>query len=156
MVKWVFDDGGRKAAGYKGRTSDCTCRAIAIATEQPYKRVYDALNAECQFSHANAPDSLRDFLRKRESARTGVSIETIHRYMKKLGWQWVPTMRFGSGCRVHLKASELPQGRIVCRCSRHLVAVIDGVIHDTFDSARGGTRCVYGYWRKPPQRFTRG
>jgi hypothetical protein len=26
--------------------------------------------------------------------------------------------------------------------------VIDGVIHDTHDCSRGGTRCVYGYWRK--------
>jgi hypothetical protein len=26
--------------------------------------------------------------------------------------------------------------------------VIDGVIHDTFDPSRGGTRCVYGYWIK--------
>jgi hypothetical protein len=24
--------------------------------------------------------------------------------------------------------------------------VIDGVLHDTHDCTRGGTRCVYGYW----------
>jgi hypothetical protein len=33
--------------------------------------------------------------------------------------------------------------------SRHAVAVIDGVIHDTYDCSRGGKRCVYGYWRLP-------
>jgi hypothetical protein len=31
--------------------------------------------------------------------------------------------------------------------SRHLVAVIDGVIHDTHDCSRDGTRCVYGYFQ---------
>jgi len=24
--------------------------------------------------------------------------------------------------------------------------VIDGVLHDTHDCSRDGTRCVYGYW----------
>jgi len=28
------------------------------------------------------------------------------------------------------------------------VAVIDGVINDTYDCSREGTRCVYGYWEK--------
>jgi hypothetical protein len=30
-----------------------------------------------------------------------------------------------------------------------LCAVIDGVIHDTFNPSRGGSRCVYGYWVFP-------
>ena len=29
------------------------------------------------------------------------------------------------------------------------VAVIDGVIHDTYNFARDGSRKVYGYWIKP-------
>jgi hypothetical protein len=55
-------------------------------------------------------------------------------------------MRVGSGCRVHLRADELPPGRLIVRVSKHVAAVIDGVIHDTFDCSRGGTRCVYGYF----------
>lgn len=31
--------------------------------------------------------------------------------------------------------------------SRHACAVMDGVIHDTYEDARDGTRCVYGYWK---------
>jgi hypothetical protein len=58
-------------------------------------------------------------------------------------------MQIGSGCNTHLKADELPSGRLVCNVSRHAVAVIDGVIHDTHDCSRGGKRCVYGYWHKP-------
>jgi hypothetical protein len=56
-------------------------------------------------------------------------------------------MSIGSGCRVHLRDGELPPGRLVVKVSRHYAAVIGGVLHDTHDSTRGGTRCVYGYWR---------
>ena len=57
-------------------------------------------------------------------------------------------MFIGSGCKVHLRNDELPAGRLIVCLSRHYTAVIDGVIHDTHDPSRGGTRCVYGYWRK--------
>ncbi|MDM3928731.1 hypothetical protein QRB35_22225 [Mycobacterium intracellulare subsp. chimaera] len=68
--------------------------------------------------------------------------------MADLGWLWVPTMHIGSGCRVHLRADQLPSGRLVVSVSRHTVAVLDGIIHDTHDPTRDGTRCVYGYYRK--------
>jgi hypothetical protein len=32
-------------------------------------------------------------------------------------------------------------------CPDHIVEQIDGVIHDTHDCSRGGTRCVYGFHR---------
>ena len=59
-------------------------------------------------------------------------------------------MRIGSGCKVHLRADELPAGRLIVNLSRHSAAVIEGVLHDTYDSSRNGTRCVYGYWRLEP------
>lgn len=80
------------------------------------------------------------------SARNGVHGATMRRYMESIGWRFVPTMTIGSGCKVHLRADELPSGRIVCNVSKHYVAVIDGVIHDTHDPSRDGTRCVYGYY----------
>ncbi len=58
-------------------------------------------------------------------------------------------MKIGQGCTVHLRADELPGGRLIVRVSRHMCAVIDGVIHDTHDPSRAGTRCVYGYWSHP-------
>jgi hypothetical protein len=70
-------------------------------------------------------------------------------YLASLGWRWVPTMRVGQGCRVHRRAGELPPGRLVVKVSKHLVAVLDGVIHDTYDPGRGGTRYVYGYFQQP-------
>ena len=44
MGGYIYDDGGRAAAGFKGTTGDCVTRAIAIATGKPYREVYDALN----------------------------------------------------------------------------------------------------------------
>ena len=139
---WVYDDGGRASAGFKGTTGDCVCRAIAIATEQPYKVVYDALN------EWGKKERLGKHQKKRSSARTGVYPKTIRKYMKSIGWEWVPTMQIGQGCKVHLKADELPAGRLVVSVSKHEVAVIDGVIHDLSDCSRDGSRCVYGYYRK--------
>jgi hypothetical protein len=57
-------------------------------------------------------------------------------------------MGIGTGTTVHLRDGELPMGRLIVACSRHYVAVIDGVIHDTSDPSRDGTRAVYGYYYK--------
>jgi hypothetical protein len=135
-----LDDGGRKAAGFKGAAGDCVCRSIAIATGKPYAEVYDDLNA------AGKAERKSKKRRSKSSARTGVYKATIRRYMKSIGWTWTPTMQIGQGCKVHLRADELPPGRLVVSVSRHTTAVIGGVIHDTYDPAREGTRCVYGYY----------
>ena len=41
-MKFVFNDGERKLAGYKGSAGDCVVRSICIATGLPYQAVYDA------------------------------------------------------------------------------------------------------------------
>lgn len=144
-MRWVYDDGGRAAAGYKGSANDCVVRAIAIATGRPYQEVYDALNELAK--------SERRGKRKKgiSSAREGIYPQTTRKYMKQIGWYWTPTMEIGTGCRVHLKVDELPKGRAVVKVSKHVVAVIDGVMHDTHEPSRNGTRCVYGYWTPEPQ-----
>jgi hypothetical protein len=57
-------------------------------------------------------------------------------------------MQIGSGTTVHVKADELPKGRLVLRLSGHTAAMIDGVLYDAYDCSRAGTRAVYGYWTK--------
>lgn len=137
-MRWVEDDGGRADAGYRGSTGDCVTRSIAIATGRPYQQIYELMN--------DAGKLERPRRGKRSSARTGVHRPTIRRVLAAIGWTWHPTMSIGSGCQVHLRDGELPLGRLIVSCSRHVTAVIDGVIHDTFDPSREGTRCVYGYW----------
>lgn len=141
-MDWVYDDGGRKAAGWKGSAGDCVVRAIAIATELGYDNIYETMNFVCQSERITKRNP------KRSSSRTGVSKQTCRRFMEELGWTWVPTMGIGTGTTVHLKDGELPMGRLIVACSKHYVAVIDGVIHDTSDPSRDGTRAVYGYYYK--------
>ena len=138
-MTWTHDDGGRASAGFRGEAGDCVTRAIAIATGRPYRDVYDAL-----FDKARA----RRLKGREASPRDGVPRKVYDPYLESLGWTWTPTMQIGRGCTVHLRADELPAGRIIARLSRHLCAVIDGVVHDTFDPSRDGTRCVYGYWKE--------
>lgn len=140
--EFVIDDGGRAAAGFKGEAGDCGARAIAIAVGLPYRDAYALVNR----ISVNERASKRR--RGKSSARTGVHNVTMRQIMAELGWAWVPTMTIGSGCKTHLRADELPSGRILCNVSKHYVAVIDGVIHDTYDPSRSGTRCVYGYWQQ--------
>ncbi len=136
----VQNDGGRSASGYVDQTGDCVTRAIAIVTGKSYQEVYEEIQAR----------SLKERLGKRKKTRsnprTGVHKPLWKKYCKDLGMTWVPTMLIGSGCKVHLKPEELPKGKLVVAVSKHLVAVIDGVIHDTHDCTRNGTRCVYGYF----------
>lgn len=137
---WKYSDGGRAETGFKGDTGDCVTRSIAIASGKPYREVYNAINGMAVAGRA--PD-------KGSTARLGVPKNLTRRAMEWAGAEWTPTMAIGSGCQVHLRAEELPPGRLAVSVSRHITAVLDGVIYDTHDPSRDGTRCVYGYWRFP-------
>jgi len=111
-MEFQFDDGGRVRAGYKGNARDCVARSIAIATGKPYREVYDALNA------LGAAERNSKKRKHKSSAREGVHTPTARRYLESLGWDWVPTMQIGSGCTTHLRAEELPAGRLIVKLSR--------------------------------------
>lgn len=151
MIQFVHNDGGRASAGYKGDASDCVCRSICIVTGLPYKEVYNRLAS----GNANQRRC------KREN-KGNVGVKTASRgidtkrkwftdYMQELGFEWVPTMKVGTGCKVHLSADELPEGRLIVNVSKHFTSVIDGVLHDTYDCSRSGSRCVYGYYIYKPK-----
>lgn len=141
-MKFNYNDGGRQAAGFtRKKSGDCVCRAIAIATERPYKEIHALI------SHYAKQERTGKRKSKRSDPERGVYKSTERKVMGALGWEWVPTMGIGTGCRVHLCDGELPQGRIVANVSHHFTAIIDGVINDTYDPSRGGSRCVYGYYR---------
>lgn len=141
-MQWIYNDGGRAAAGYKGTTGDCVTRAIAIATNKPYQEVYDAINKLALLEKPRGKN-------RRSNARTGVGRFTYDRYLKGLGWTWHPTMTVGSGCKVHLKRGELPAHPskwLIVRVSKHVTCVVNNFIFDTYDPSRDHGRCVYGYY----------
>lgn len=141
----ILTDGGRAEAGFKGYAGDCVARAIAIASQKPYKQIHHRLSLEAGMQRASTRTP-----RQASTAEMGIYVQRrwFKNYMDELGFSWTATMGIGTGCRVHLRANELPMGRLVVAVSRHVTAVIDGVIHDTHDPSRNGNRCVYGYWTK--------
>lgn len=172
-MKFIYDDGGRAMCGFKGRTGDCVTRAISIVTQRPYSQVYlelAAMNSKMRKTKTRT----KSVGKKTASEGIYTTSQLFKDYMRKLNFTWVPCMKPGTGCKVHLTDGELPMGRLVVRVSNHLTAVIDGVIHDTFNPQRDksysfepdhgqdlkpnqgrnqngvwteiGGRCVYGYY----------
>jgi hypothetical protein len=153
--RWVKDDGGGRASGIarapgrKDAVGDCVTRAIAIAAEMPYREVHNALIlATVHHLYAGGDN---DYWGKRDRRRGGVrAFDPDHGcrdsvygpYLKSLGWVHVTP----KGMR--LRADQLPRGRLIVQIHRHLVAVIDHVIHDTHNCGRAGLVRVDGYWIK--------
>ena len=137
-MKHVYNDGGRSKYFTAEHVGDCAVRAIAIGTGKDYKEVYDELK---ELNHG-------------KSCRNGTPKEVDKKWLRDHGWVWHPTMQVGRGCTTHLCEEELPKGTLIVQVSRHLTCVKDGVIHDTYDCSRGGTRCVYGYWTAPRREPT--
>ena len=146
-LELFVNDGGRAAAGYKGKVGDCVVRSIAIVSGLPYQKIYDDLyKANEEFRTTSRTKLAKNLKQKNDSPRTGTHRIVLKKYLKKLGWKWTPTMFIGQGCKVHLKKEELPYGSLIVSCSKHITVVINGVLNDTYDCSRNGTRCVYGYW----------
>lgn len=129
-MKIEINDGGRSKYFSANKVGDCVTRAIAIVTQQDYKEVYDEITRILGYT-----------------PRNGVNKRDVKKVMAAFGGKWHSCMSIGSGCKVHLTDNEVPMnGRIICQLSHHACAVINGVINDTYDASRNGTRCVYGYW----------
>lgn len=130
-MRWIYDDGGRAAAGHTEEVNDCVCRAIAIVTERPYHEIW------CE---------LRDLMLAQISkSKSGVEEYVEHQLMEKLGWTWVPTYH------KRLQEGDIPSGRLIVHIRGHSVAVIDGVIHDRSDCSLNRTgmpQWIYGYYKQ--------
>jgi len=128
MTTYVYNDGGRSEAGYKGEAGDCAARAMAIALDLPYREVYTELaRANKEFGFAR-------------SARNGIFKEVFETVLERHGWYWHKAPQF-EGRRA--RASDMPEGVVIARMAGHYCAVIDGMIHDNWDCSR---KMVYGYW----------
>jgi hypothetical protein len=146
-MKFVHATGGRENYFKAKDVGDCVTRAIANATGIDYKEIYDGLF----YLTKKRRKSKREREYSYESPRNGVFTRVAKKYIESIvGWEWVPTMFIGSGCKVHVKADELPtKTSIILNLSKHFSCVKNSELYDTFDCSRDGTRCVYGYWKAP-------
>jgi|GEM_PF-428636 len=148
-IRYHYNDGGRSAAGYKGRTGDCVVRAIAIATDMAYQDVYESLTELNKAYANNHNDKVAKQLREKGlSPRNGVFKEVYNQYLNQIGWEYVS---FGANRKL---PTELPPGRLICRQNRHLIAMIDHTVHDAHDSryttfyGEPQLRKMIGYYKK--------
>ena len=129
-MEYIYNDGGRKAAGFKGVAGDCGARAMAIALNLDYKTVYKEL------AKANADNG------RAKSARNGINKDIYADVLRTYGWVWQQAPKFvGRKAR----CSDMPSGVVVAKQAHHFVAVIDGVANDAWNCTH---RMVYGYWKK--------
>lgn len=136
-TRFAFDDGGRLAAGFApAPDGDCVARALSIALELPYRRVYAALrdliarDGASQRLGLNSPDD-------------GVLPHLTNRYLLKLGWRYVFN-------RAGVLTRDMPPfGRYVLwyrwpEGPGHLAAVVDGSLRDISDGMAGAP--PWGFW----------
>ena len=132
-MEFKYDDGGRQDAGYRGPSrGDCVIRAIAIATGKPYKKVL----AELYDRHKRHGIPFHP--------SQGTYPLAYGPYLKSLGFEFVKIEG-----KARFRRDNLPKRKIlIVSISRHLAAVMDGVLRDTWDSSKNGDALLIGYWTK--------
>jgi hypothetical protein len=132
-MRWIENDGGRSKSGLRRAdysAGDCVVRAISIATGEPYREVWEAMQAG-MFGHAMIAHYMPGNYKRRPNFRRGapdrgVPSEVYRPYLERRGWGY-------TRINGRLSPERLPFGRLVLETRDHLVAVIDGVIHDLGD-----------------------
>jgi hypothetical protein len=134
-MDWIYDDGGLGRGDILRQ--DCVPRSIAIAAQLDYDEVYDRiaeLASDFVYEDGSTYGEHHDGLFEGVS-EVGVPKEAIEDYLTELGFTWH---------RCGLGDDPLPTtGRLIVEMPGHFTAIIDGVVHDTWD-CRG--RPVEAYW----------
>lgn len=131
-MEFIWNDGGRAASGFVGLAGDCVVRALSIATGAAYRDVYKELGEAAL-----------------KSPRDGVPVDVSDKYLRERGWvKHTEVMPLFDECC-------LPKGILVVHISRshkntgHLCAVIDHVVHDTWDASQDHNYALRAYWTPP-------
>lgn len=151
-------DGGRQDAITDGEIDsrinkgDCVTRAIAIATNTPYAEVYEDIKYLCETEKPV-------FDRKMSDPNNGVYPEL---YMPYIEQYFNVTAKAYDEEHLdkphrHVSSEDFGTGTFIVQIHRHLLAIIDGVIHDSWDSNNKGWRtkrnqhdgqnCVIRWWK---------
>ena len=131
MIGYRYDDGGRAAAGFKGDTGDCVVRAIAILTGVPYADVYRRTATAMRHGGYSASGNgyrhkPRRGLHPRMSARTIQSLVKTSYGLRRVN--------LGRGPRPTYTEAWLLHGDCLVGTARHISAIVDETLCDTFDS----------------------
>lgn len=123
---WVCTDGGRASSSRPRQRNDCTVRALAIAGSLSYDDAYDLL---------------------KEAGRKCSRGFQFSAWLNRQGWAARISFPAVKGQRRMNPATfvqRFPKGRFICQVAKHVFAVIDGVVFDSFENRPD--RCIYAAW----------
>lgn len=127
-MEFIWHDGGRAACGFVGSAGDCVTRAIAIATGEVYRDVYDEVGRIAE-----------------RTARNGVADSVTFQYLSGRGWK--------PADEASLPPSDLPRGVVIVefkptgrKRTGHLSCVIDHTLYDTWNPFEDATFEIERYW----------
>jgi len=136
----------------KESSRDCGIRAITLAFDQDYEKVFQ-IASRCK--RINRPDtgywsvSAQDYIyRSTPDASKGLNKESAMDTLDELGldcvYKTTAYKEYGRDVHLYFHADNLPQ-RCIAHVNRHWVAVRDGAIWDTWDSRGKRKKKLYGY-----------
>ena len=133
IQRFYWNDGGRSSCGFVGLAGDCVTRAVCIATGLVYRDVYNELSTLAGMS-----------------PRSGMVDSITFQYLANRGWVRQTT----TGDLV--EDFSVPAGTSIIECKKrrrgngHVFAVIDGVLHDTWDPREELAYEVNAVWTPGP------
>lgn len=135
-VDWVDDDGGRDEwyqdqIRQQGLVGDCVVRALSIASGTPYEsmreQVVRSMEEHGQSWHTTDPDD-------------GVFDSAWWPVAESLGFERFPIWQLTGNKTMGVKRAVKLAPVMLLASKGHVVAAIDGLVHDTWDST--GSRIV--------------
>lgn len=133
-MRFIYDDGGHDTYAPHA-TGDCAIRAISVVTGKDYRDVKSDVLETAKYEKGRS---------KRSDGETYTRLATVRSVMSWYGWKFVDSRK------KPLAFTEENWGdrTYMLWVPWHFTAVIDGAIHDTFDSSKQETEIVKGYWYK--------
>ena len=134
MIAYRYDDGGRAAAGYRGKTGDCVVRAIAICAGEDYRAVYVTMAGHMKrngYAASGNAYATRERSRKAPRRRGQLTARRVQdSVLEAFGFR---KARLPVGERPTYTEAHRRYGDCIVGTTKHLAAVVDGALRDTFD-----------------------
>ena len=134
MIDFQYDDGGRAAAGYRGKTGDCVVRAIAICAGQDYRTVYLTMAEHMKrngYAASGNAYAIRERNRKAPRRKGQLTARRVQDCVLEFyGFQKV---RLPAGARPTFTEAHRRYGDCIVGTTKHAAAVVDGALRDIFD-----------------------
>lgn len=134
MIDYIYNDGGRQDAGFRGEAGDCVVRAIAIAGELDYQMVYDTMANEMKANgYAKSGNNYVTNDRNRKTPRKRGQLNAKKVQEKVLVEFGFNKVKMGNGCKPTYSEAFREHGTCIVSTSHHMAALKNGALQDLFD-----------------------